>query len=1313
MLTSTGGSKGGGTVNSETTDYPAREGAEAATNTPIWDSVVTNLHPAPQHQPSLIDAVADAVATGLAELTRLDTIVTEAEARLQQAQVDLTSFRPAESKNEDGFAVLLDTVVSDLRDRLGESRRVASTFNVAFFGRTGAGKSTLLSALGGLNGHLVSDGQSDFTVDVQPLDWQGCRLYDTPGINGWGRTRPRPDLEEAAREAVEVADVVLLCFDSQSQQASEFVKVAAWVRDYRKPVVAVLNVRNAMWRHPARVAAVAQRQGLVRTAQQHADNITSELEAIGLRDVPVVAIHSKRSLFARASTPFSGPAARELEAERSAYGLDYLDRMSNLPVLEGLISACILEGAANLRLAALREGLQARLRDWADEIEGLAKHHLNRGKTIEGIVAEWLNILGYPDPERRRSLLPDEHSPDYLEGLEAARGEPFAAPASGRLQGHVRHLLKSHLYPHRSRSLGAAEQLILDAFDNQRQVHEDEFESTVFDADAIAKSIETVGELAADFLVENLDIARVDATIDLDLIDRSSNTIRGKAGIGRRRAANVLKAGGLLSSGTGAVLGAVALTNFWNPAGWTAAAILGGLGIASAILGFFGKRTRRRAEERRAETRARAVADARSSVNAYFDECEAQQLAKAIDEAWSNASEPGSLLLLEALHIRTGCDRLLAEAAWLREQAAAQPPVASPSQLIRDASERLLATATWNPPSLRALLLGEDWVDDSSNLDASDRLSESDRHLLVSAGDSDRTAFATLLADTFVESQVGPVKNWIDSVATSAALDQPAQEELQYAKALLGQAPKIAVLGDYSSGKTSLIKRLLAEAGEKTPPSLQVDARSATSETSHYRFGPLDLVDAPGFQSGNDEHDALALEASKEAAITFVVLHVNLLIGDTSRLERLLLGDAVAVGKAARTIFVIGRTDEIGVDPIVAPSEFIVRRRRKVDELLSILDSRGLHVERSHVLALAADPYGLVGNDTTVTASDYSDSNRIWDGASSLCSPLLELTESTMAGMSASAALDFGRSALLSARHRAQTEVDDLEDARTAGERFEQLIETSLAELKLLQQSVERRVRRAVDDHANEVLSEALGAGPDEVDAMSKRLQFWWQDPRLASAMTSLEPEIKRDLTDWSRRHASEFERAVRQLNFSVKSDAYDGLGKEEKTGIKDGVRVAGKVTKHTANMVKAAGTRDAVYTIVKAAGGKFKPWGAVKLGAKVAKAGAVLGVVALGFDVLDWALAAKREDDRETARHKAAQHVRETKEIVVKDLLEQPEGPMIALQAFEVDIAESLESLRGAAEERANSAHDARQRFDTLVALLDGGEVLTQQRSN
>ncbi|NUU18470.1 hypothetical protein HP550_14530 [Cellulomonas humilata] len=1273
---------------------------------PTWNGDLAELEAA--QQPGLTGAVAEAAASGLAELTRLDAIVAEAESRLLDAWLEISSPGSVLSKDDDGFYVILETVVADLRDRLEDSRRVASTFNIAFFGRTGAGKSTLLSALGRLDGQLVSDGRSDFTTDVQPLDWHGCRLFDTPGINGWGRTRPRRDLEEAAREAVEVADIVLLCFDSQSQQASEFTKVAAWVRAYRKPVIAVLNVRNTMWRHPARVAAAAQRQGLSRTAQQHADNITSELEAIGLQDVPVVAIHSKRSLFARASTPFFGPAATELEAERSTYGLAYLDRMSNLPVLERLISACVVEGAADLRLAALREGLQAALLAWADEIEFLANQQQRRGKTIEGVVAEGLNILGYPDPKRRRALLPHDDGADLVERLEAARGEPFTAPSSGRLESHVRHLLRSHLYQHRDHSHGAADELILDAFDRRRQVSKDEFESKVFDVEEVAKSIAAVGNLAADFLVENLDIVRIDARIDLDLIDRSPTAIRGNTGLGRRRAADALKAGGLLSSGTGAALGVVLLTNFWNPAGWTAAAILGGLGIASAVLGFFGKRSRRSSEERRVETRARALADARTSVNTFFDECEAQQLAKIMDDAWASARKSLAGQLAEALHVRAGCHRLAADAVWLREQAASQPPVPSPADIILCASGRVLADASSSLP-VRALLLGEDWLDDSSHGDPSEQLSEADREFLAAVEQENRHSFASYLASTYREF-VEPVESWLDSLASSAYLDETAQTEVRRARALLGQPPRVVLLGDYSSGKTSLIKRLLAEAGVETPRNMQVDARAATSTPSRYAFGRLELVDSPGFQSGHDEHDAAALEASDVSAMTVVVLHVNLLIGDTSRLDRLLLGDETSVGKGRRTIFVVGRIDEIGVDPIASPREFVVRRRQKVDELLSILESKGMGIARDQVLTLAADPYGLVADKPAVTAADYAAGNRIWDGAGAMSAPLLSADDQTLSGMAAVTAIDLGRSALLAAQHRTKLEIDDLEGAQAAGERFEQLMETSLAELRLLEQSVERRVRGAIDDHANEVLAEALGAGPDEVETMSKRLQFWWQDPRLGSAIAALEPEIRRNLTDWSRRHASEFEREVRRMMFTVEADEYDAMGKDAKNSVKDGVRVAGEITKHTATMVKAAGTRDAVYAIVKSFGGKFKPWGAVKLGTKVAKVGAVLGVIAVGFDIVEWVVAAKKEDNRESARLEAVRHVRATREIVAKDLLSQPDSPIEALQELGAGITESLGRLQIAADERRRSAQEASQRLDSVSTLLDAGDTLSHR---
>ena len=49
--------------------------------------------------------------------------------------------------------------------------------------------------------------------------------------------------------------------------------------------------------------------------------------------------------------------------------------------------------------------------------------------------------------------------------------------------------------------------------------------------------------------------------------------MRGDAGAVRRHMATVLRTSGLLAGSAGAVLGIIALTNLWNPAGWVAAAI--------------------------------------------------------------------------------------------------------------------------------------------------------------------------------------------------------------------------------------------------------------------------------------------------------------------------------------------------------------------------------------------------------------------------------------------------------------------------------------------------------------------------------------------------------------------------------------------------------------------------------------------------------------------------------------------------------------------------------------------------------------------
>ena len=105
------------------------------------------------------------------------------------------------------------TIVADFNARtqsvFTRQLEVLSTFNIALFGRTGSGKSSLIEAITCGDGESVSQGESDWTTEVRPREWEGCKIYDTPGINGWGRTQDRYELEQKAREAVEVADFVL------------------------------------------------------------------------------------------------------------------------------------------------------------------------------------------------------------------------------------------------------------------------------------------------------------------------------------------------------------------------------------------------------------------------------------------------------------------------------------------------------------------------------------------------------------------------------------------------------------------------------------------------------------------------------------------------------------------------------------------------------------------------------------------------------------------------------------------------------------------------------------------------------------------------------------------------------------------------------------------------------------------------------------------------------------------------------------------------------------------------------------------------
>ncbi len=104
------------------------------------------------------------------------------------------------------------------------------------------------------------------------------------------------------------------------------------------------------------------------------------------------------------------------------------------------------------------------------------------------------------------------------------------------------------------------------------------------------------------------------------------------------------------------------------------------------------------------------------------------------------------------------------------------------------------------------------------------------------------------------------------ALLTRATIDQAENE------------PRMVLTGQYSSGKSSLIKALTDGAVQP-----DIDADIATGEVTEYEWdGAVVLVDTPGVQSGLRSHDELAMDAIGNADFILFVVTVNL-FDDASR----------------------------------------------------------------------------------------------------------------------------------------------------------------------------------------------------------------------------------------------------------------------------------------------------------------------------------------------------------------------------------------------------------------------------------------------
>jgi predicted GTPase len=1232
-------------------------------------------------------SVAGAVAAGLDEIEGLEKVA----KAVTTGDLPIGGQVPGSVSGAEGAMHAFDArrheFAQKLQTHLARQRGVLSTFNIAFFGRTGAGKSTLLSAFGELDGSAVSPGESDWTVETHSVSWRGCKLFDTPGINGWGRSKTRAELEANARQAVEIADVVLLCFDSQSQQASEFIKVAEWVRHFGKPTIAVLNNRNLRWRHPAKVVDQTARRNISEPVRQHVSNIRGELANIGLHDTPVVALNSRRALFARASSPYGGPAATDFHREREDFGIDYLARWSNFGTLEVLIAAGVTTGGKELRLTALREGMRALLDDEATGLDQLEAEYDQRIAELDRAVAQHLEVLGYLEADERNKYLKDEGQEDLLSRAEEVRGAPYRSPIDGSLSRHVKNLVKPQLAEPRSNAMRRFRKIEQEAFDKGEKVDEKRFAEAVFDEGEVSAALEAVCVQASGFLERELSIATAELRQRSASGEGDGATFDGAAGKTAENMEILLRGGGLLG-GIGAIAFLVS-----NPVGWVTGAVLAGIGVTTMVMGWLGTSAGESAEKQRAKARRDAYRAGATAVFETFDRIEKQFIEEARAGAWQAAESTVRSILRELLTLSSLRANAI-ELARIITAASAGIPESPSANIFSDAE-------------IAGSLLGEDWFDHSHV--AGDRTPEQARDLAARCAERngrDSAVLMQVLADAAVNPGAADIAQWRKRIE-HAASDDNAFADVLTALAELPSKPSLAVVGDFSAGKSSFIKRLLVELTGSSPKSLAIRADPTTSTVARYELPRFDLIDTPGFQSGRHQHDVRALAGADQSTLVIALFQVNLLIGDTAELQGLISGTETTVGHWPRVLVLINRCDEIGVDPDHAVGEYFNRVDRKKIELQSALRSREIEVDDTNIHAVASDPFGVVGAQWPVARDDY-EPHRSWDGVSALVDALQSVADDALAHAQRVADFDRSRSCLLAARLEAQRQVDGLQLDADKRQSVIQALELCLKDADYLSESLEHTLQEKMRRHAARAIERVRVVPRGEPKKLEQAISSWAGEEAELEVGRFMESACEQ-INEWTTKYQSEIGREFQSAGIADATNLF-GIEIDATAGddaIDGATRTAGRAAQAAQKVAGGFANRDAAYAVGKAFKVKFKPWGAVKAGKNVTRVGVVFQVVAVGLDAANWINAEMKRKSWQGALARAEAKVGEETEAKAVELLRGEDGPLEFLDERRHAVYEALEDSRRLSALMQEEIEKLRRRVGVAEDLLAEAETL------
>lgn len=355
---------------------------------------------------------------------------------------------------------------------------------------------------------------------------------------------------------------------------------------------------------------------------------------------------------------------------------------------------------------------------------------------------------------------------------------------------------------------------------------------------------------------------------------------------------------------------------------------------------------------------------------------------------------------------------------------------------------------------------------------------------------------------------------WIREVSGDA---EASRLEIDWSDFAAEERPVLTLFGAFDTGKSSILRRLLVDAGKSLPEWLTISARHETFSENKVTVNGCLVRDTPGLSpEGLDarslSNSAVARSALGLTDVLLVTLNPQLSTGEHPELIDVLSRDWSKDG----VWFLISRADEGGVDPTLDREGFEAWSARKRDELKSSLKLS----DSARIFVLVPDFAGLGAYEPEPTPSVW-DLSRDWDGMAELSVAMQELSRQDLAQYRDTAEQRFWKQSVSGRIGDVQATLDDLRVSAEVANLSRQRREGFLNQIDHLASAAQASLAGAVDDAIQRAAS-----GP-EVDAESIQhavdpvLEEWWQRQQAGLARIRQEAiqglEQQREGQGWAR----------------------------------------------------------------------------------------------------------------------------------------------------------------------------------------------------